>query len=69
MSKLLNHSLHHTVEFGPEVKHGATGAGSVKAKMYKKYNTNGVITEVIAFYILPRGTTLASFCKKVRNKP
>jgi hypothetical protein len=56
MNKLLNHSLDSKLKFGPAVKRGATGAGSVKAKTY----TNDLITEAIAFYILPRGKTLAS---------
>jgi hypothetical protein len=69
MSKVLNHSLDYKVEFGPALKLVATGAGCVKAKTYKKYSTiNDVITEAIAFYILPRGTTLASFSKTVGNK-
>jgi hypothetical protein len=39
-----------------------------KAKTYKKYSNDDVIKETLAYYILPRGTTLAAYSKNASNK-
>jgi hypothetical protein len=57
-------SLDDKVEFSSPDTGNQVSGKAVKDKKYKKYDNNDVIMEALAFYILPRGTTLASYCKK-----
>ena len=57
------HSLDDKVKYSaPATSNQVSGNVVQEKKKYKKYGNNEVIMEALAFYVVPRGTTLASYC-------
>jgi hypothetical protein len=61
-------SLDDKVELGSPDGGNPVTTSQGKKKKYKRYNNNDVIMEALALYILPRGTSLKSYCTKEGRK-
>ena len=61
-------SLDDKVELAPTTGSNKVAGRAGTGKKYKKYNNNDVIMEALSLYVLPRGTSLKSFCNKDGRK-